>query len=42
MTLSFSKSISVLHASIMENARRARQAGNQADAATREAAESDL
>jgi conjugative relaxase-like TrwC/TraI family protein len=32
MTVSFSKSISVLHASIRENARRARLAGNQADA----------
>ena len=30
VTVSFSKSISVLHASIRENARRARQAGDQA------------
>ena len=29
VTVSFSKSISVLHASIRENARRARQAGDQ-------------
>jgi conjugative relaxase-like TrwC/TraI family protein len=32
MTVSFSKSISILHASIRENARRARLAGNQAGA----------
>ncbi len=41
VTVSFSKSISVLHASIRENARRARQAGDQAAAAywdSREAA----
>ena len=33
VTVSFSKSISVLHASIRENARRARQAGDEAAAA---------
>ena len=33
MTVSFSKSISILHASIRENARRARLAGDQAGAA---------
>src|SRR5450432_737826 len=33
VTVSFSKSISVMHASIRENARRARQAGDQSAAA---------
>ena len=42
MTVSFSKSISVLHASIRENARRARLVGHEADAAAWDAAESDF
>jgi hypothetical protein len=42
MTVSFSKSISVLHASMRENARRARLAGNKAEFASWEAAEADF
>jgi TrwC relaxase/AAA domain len=42
MTVSFSKSISVLHASIRENARRARIAGNEVEAARWEGAELDF
>ncbi len=42
MTVSFSKSISVLHASIRENGRRARLAGDQAAAVSWAVAEQDF